>query len=70
MIAASSDCGRTIGRKARAGNRAPTISSRNAAPERVALTVECRRVGNKITPVVSRKVMDEYGQAAVMAACK
>jgi hypothetical protein len=53
----------------------PTISSNNGGTTRpkartVSLDVECRRVGNKITPVVSAKVMEAYGRDAVMAACK
>jgi len=53
---------------------APTVSSNSGATRPVARTVsldvECRRTGNKITPVVSKAVWDMYGREAVMNACR
>jgi len=49
---------------------APTVSSNSGAAQRVALTVECRKSGNKTTPVVSKEVWDAYGRDAVMNACR
>ena len=53
---------------------APTVSSNSGATRPVArpvsLEVECRKVGNKTTPVVSKAVWDMYGREAVMNACR
>ncbi len=68
VIAASSACG---GEPA----QLPATASTRNAPTRpqarpVSLDVECRRTGNKITPVTTKAVMDFYGRDAVMGACK
>ena len=47
-----------------------TVSSNSGATRPVSLDVECRRNGNKITPVVSKAVWDFYGRDAVMNACR
>ena len=71
MVAAGFDMVCLTKAEARRRNTAsqlPTVSSRSAPA--TALNVECRNVNGRITPVVSRKVMDTYGKAAVMNACR
>ena len=48
--------------------KAPVTSTRSASA--VAFSVDCQNRNGKITPVVSREVMETYGRAAVMNACR
>lgn len=45
-----------------------TAASATSAP--LSSRVECRRQDGRIIPVTDRKTLDEYGAAAVQAACK
>jgi len=60
--------------KSRVKATQPIVSTNSGATRPVArpvsLDVECRKTGNKITPVVSKKVWDFYGRDAVMNACR
>ena len=64
------DCTDRKGRSTVKATQQPTVSSNSGAARTVALDVECRQTGNKITPVTSKAVMDFYGRDAVMNACR
>jgi len=68
------DCVDKKGRSRVKAQQQPVLSSNSGATRPVArpvsLDVECRKTGNKITPVVSKEVWDMYGREAVMNACR
>ena len=64
------DCVDKKGRSRVKAQQQPVLSSNSGAAQKVALTVECRKTGNKTTPVVSKEVWDAYGRDAVMNACR